>query len=128
MDYGTIGKAGSRMGTGTMIILDDRTCPVGFVRNLTHFFAQESCGFCTPCRDGLPWSTQVLTDIETGAAARGSGHAGTPIDYIGAIGNTHCALAPGAMEPVQSALKYFPRGFRGTHPRRTLPLRSGGSH
>ncbi|MEL7046138.1 MAG: NADH-ubiquinone oxidoreductase-F iron-sulfur binding region domain-containing protein, partial [Pseudomonadota bacterium] len=112
MDYGTIGKAGSRMGTGTMIILDDRTCPVGFVRNLTEFFARESCGFCTPCRDGLPWATQVLTEIEQGR--------GKPEDmdtleyqvgYIGAIGNTHCALAPGAMEPIQSALKYFREDF-----------------
>ena len=66
MDYDTIGKAGSRMGTGTMIILDDKTCPVGFVKNLMEFFARESCGFCTPCRDGLPWSAQVLDDIEQG--------------------------------------------------------------
>ncbi len=66
MDYDTIGKAGSRMGTGTMIILDDKTCPVGFVKNLMEFFASESCGFCTPCRDGLPWSAQVLDDIEQG--------------------------------------------------------------
>ncbi len=112
MDYGAIAKAGSRMGTGTMIILDDKTCPVAMVKNLTQFFAQESCGFCTPCRDGLPWSAQVLDDIENGR--------GRPEDieilrdhvrFIGAIGNTHCALAPGAMEPVQSALKYFGDDF-----------------
>jgi len=112
MDYDTIAKAGSRLGTGTMIILDDHTCPVGFVKNLTEFFARESCGFCTPCREGLPWSAQVLDDIENGR--------GIPEDmdtlqrqvaYIGAIGNTHCALAPGAMEPIQSALKYFAEDF-----------------
>jgi NADH-quinone oxidoreductase subunit F len=112
MDYDAIGKAGSRMGTGTMIILDDRTCPVGFVKNLVDFFAQESCGFCTPCRDGLPWTGQVLGDIENGR--------GRPEDletleqqvkYIGAMGNTHCALAPGAMEPLQSALHYFREDF-----------------
>lgn len=113
MEYESIGKAGSRMGTGTMIVLDDRTCPVGFVKNLIEFFAQESCGFCTPCRDGLPWNAQVLDDIEQGR--------GKPEDmdtleqhvsYIGAIGNTHCALAPGAMEPLQSALKYFRDDFQ----------------
>ena len=113
MDYNVIGAAGSRMGTGTMIILDDRTCPVGMVLNLIRFFAHESCGFCTPCRDGLPWSRQVLQDIEEGR--------GQPEDletlayqvkYIGAIGNTHCALAPGAMEPLQSALKYFYDDFK----------------
>ncbi|MEM1189305.1 MAG: NADH-quinone oxidoreductase subunit NuoF [Pseudomonadota bacterium] len=112
MDYGTIGKAGSRMGTGTMIILDDRTCPVGFVRNLTEFFARESCGFCTPCRDGLPWATQVLTDIEQGRGKpEDMDTLAYQVDYIGAIGNTHCALAPGAMEPIQSAIKYFREDF-----------------
>jgi len=114
MDYDVIGKAGSRLGTGTMIILDDKTCVVGMVKNLTEFFAQESCGFCTPCRDGLPWTAQVLGDIESGN--------GIPADlttlkrqvkFIGAIGNTHCALAPGAMEPVSSAMKYFADDFQG---------------
>ncbi|MFK7828268.1 MAG: NADH-quinone oxidoreductase subunit NuoF [Congregibacter sp.] len=112
MDYGSVGKAGSRMGTGTMIILDDKTCPIGFIHNLTKFFAQESCGFCTPCRDGLPWSAQVLEGFETGdARPEDIDTLEYQIDYIGAIGNTHCALAPGAMEPVQSALKYFREDF-----------------
>ena len=113
MDYNVIGAAGSRMGTGTMIILDDRTCPVGMVLNLIRFFAHESCGFCTPCRDGLPWSRQVLQDIEEG---RGQPEdletLAYQVNYIGAIGNTHCALAPGAMEPLQSALKYFYDDFK----------------
>ncbi len=113
MDYNVIGAAGSRMGTGTMIILDDRTCPVGMVLNLIRFFAHESCGFCTPCRDGLPWSRQVLQNIEEG---RGQPEdletLSYQIKYIGAIGNTHCALAPGAMEPLQSALKYFYDDFK----------------
>ena len=113
MDYDVIGKAGSRLGTGTMIILDDKTCPVGMTKNLIEFFAQESCGFCTPCRDGLPWSAQVLDDLERGK--------GIPADlktlenqvrFIGAIGNTHCALAPGAMEPLASAMKYFADDFQ----------------
>lgn len=112
MDYDTIGKAGSRMGTGTMIVLDDRSCPVGFVKNLIDFFSQESCGFCTPCRDGLPWSGQVLDDIERG---RGRPEDLDTLDglvsYIGVPGNTHCALAPGAVEPLQSALRYFREDF-----------------
>ena len=113
MDYNVIGAAGSRMGTGTMIILDDRTCPVGMVLNLIRFFAHESCGFCTPCRDGLPWSRQVLQDIEE---CRGQPEdletLAYQVRYIGAIGNTNCALAPGAMEPLQSALKYFYDDFK----------------
>ena len=112
MDYDTIGKAGSRMGTGTMIILDDKTCPVGFVKNLVEFFAQESCGFCTPCRDGLPWSAQVLDDIERGRGLpEDLDTLARQVTYIGAMGNTHCALAPGAMEPLASGLKYFREDF-----------------
>ena len=55
MDFDSVPRAGSRMGTGTMIILDDKTCPVAMVLNLETFFARESCGWCTPCREGLPW-------------------------------------------------------------------------
>ena len=112
MDYGTISKAGSRMGTGTMIILDDKTCPVGMVKNLIDFFAHESCGFCTPCRDGLPQTAHILQ-----AMASGQGEVSDIeslerlVKFIGSIGNTHCALAPGAMEPLQSAMKYFPEDF-----------------
>jgi NADH-quinone oxidoreductase subunit F len=111
MDYVNVGKAGSRLGTGTVIVLDDQTCPIGFVENLEHFFAQESCGFCTPCREGLPWVEKILKAID-------AGH-GTEEDlkllefhtkYLGP-GNTFCALAPGAMEPLQSALKYFREDF-----------------
>ena len=112
MDYDTIGKAGSRMGTGTMIILDNKTCPVGMVKNLVEFFAQESCGFCTPCRDGLPHSVQVLDDIECGRGQPDDmGVLNAHVKYIGALGNTHCAHAPGAMEPLQSAMKYFAEDF-----------------
>jgi NADH-quinone oxidoreductase subunit F len=111
MDYNTIGKAGSRLGTGTMIILDDHTCPVGMVLNLERFFAQESCGWCTPCRDGLPWVSKILEAIENGE--------GQPEDldklamqcrFMGP-GNTFCALAPGAAEPLQSALKFYRDDF-----------------
>ncbi len=111
MDYDTIGKAGSRMGTGNLIILDDQTCPVKMVRNLEHFFARESCGWCTPCRDGLSWVEILLDDLIEGR--------GRPEDLqvleehtrrLGP-GNTFCAHAPGAMEPLQSALKYFRDDF-----------------
>ncbi len=127
MDYDTVGKAGSRMGTGTMIVLDDHTCPVGFVHNLVRFFAQESCGFCTPCRDGLPWSTQLLEELK-----RGRGRPGDmalleqQVIYIGTPGNTHCALAPGAMEPLASALKYFREDFERHISGGTCPRCDGG--
>lgn len=111
MDYPSVAAAGSRLGTGTLVVLDDKTCPVGFVKNLEHFFAQESCGFCTPCREGLPWIEKILNSIDTGGGRVEDLdllHAHTK--YLGP-GNTFCALAPGAMEPLQSALKYFRDDF-----------------
>jgi NADH-quinone oxidoreductase subunit F len=111
MDFTSVAAAGSRLGTGTLVVLDDATCPVGFVHNLEHFFAQESCGFCTPCREGLPWVEKLLLSIEHGEGREEDMellqmHA----KYLGP-GNTFCALAPGAMEPLQSAIKYFRDDF-----------------
>jgi len=71
MDFDSVQKAGSRLGTGTMIILDDQTCPVGMVQNLERFFAHESCGWCTPCRDGLPWTARLLQAIDDGEGRPG---------------------------------------------------------
>ncbi len=111
MDYDAIAKAGSRMGTASLIVLDDKTCPVAMVRNLTHFFAQESCGWCTPCRDGLPWAEQLLDAIETGhGEMQDLETLEWQCRFMGP-GNTFCALAPGAAEPIQSALKYFREDF-----------------
>jgi NADH-quinone oxidoreductase subunit F len=111
MDFASVQKAGSRLGTGTIIVLDDKTCPVGMVNNLMQFFARESCGWCTPCREGLPWLAQTLEAIEKGA--------GRPEDmtilqehtWLLRLGHTFCALAPGAVMPLQSALKYFRDDF-----------------
>jgi NADH-quinone oxidoreductase subunit F len=111
MDFDSVQNAGSRMGTGTMIVLDDRTCPVGMVHNLERFFAQESCGWCTPCRDGLPWVTKILAAIEAG---QGRPEDLEVLERHGRflwIGHTFCALAPGAVEPLRSALKYFRDDF-----------------
>ena len=111
MDYKSVMAAGSRLGTGTMVVLDDQTCPVGFVHNLEHFFAQESCGWCTPCREGLPWTEKLLMSIEKGEGREEDLNLlEMHTQHLGP-GNTFCALAPGAMEPLQSALKYFRGDF-----------------
>jgi len=111
MDYGSVQKAGSRLGTGTMIILDDRTCPVGMVHNIAAFLARESCGWCTPCREGLPWVAKILHALETGKGMPGDLETLEEHTRLLGIGNTYCALAPGAMEPLQSALMYFREDF-----------------
>jgi NADH-quinone oxidoreductase subunit F len=112
MDFDCVAAAGSRLGTGTMIVLDDRTCPVGMVHNLEKFFARESCGWCTPCRDNLPWAAATLEALENGQ--------GRPEDldllafqcWMMSPGHTFCALAPGAAEPLSSALRYFRDDFQ----------------
>jgi NADH-quinone oxidoreductase subunit F len=111
MDFNEVQKVGSRMGTGTMIVLDDKTCPVGMVWNLEHFFAQESCGWCTPCWSGLSWAEKALAAIENGDGQPADLDHLSFICKICAPGNTFCALAPGAVEPLQSALKYFRADF-----------------
>jgi NADH-quinone oxidoreductase subunit F len=111
MDFASLGKAGSRMGTGTMIVLDDHTCPVGMTRNLTHFFARESCGFCTPCWSGLGWADRILKAMEEGGGKPGDLDKLEFQTKMWAPGHTFCALAPGAAEPVQSALKHFREDF-----------------
>ena len=112
MDYGTIQEAGSRMGTGTMILMDDSICPVDMCRNLEHFFAQESCGFCTPCREGLPWVEALLADIEEGRGTEGDLELlERNAMFIGGVTNTFCLHAPGAIEPLSSALRYFREDF-----------------
>jgi NADH-quinone oxidoreductase subunit F len=112
MDYGNVQKAGSRLGTGTMVVLDDQTCPVGMVWNLQHFFAQESCGWCTPCWSGLALTEKILFAMEQGQGSTRDLETLLFQTKFLAPGNTFCAFAPGAVEPLQSALKYFSEDFR----------------
>lgn len=112
LDFTHVQEAGSRLGTGTIIVLDDKTCPVAMVQNLEHFFAQESCGWCTPCREGLPWIARTLDAIESGQGQPGDLELLSAHTKLLGPGHTFCALAPGAVEPLQSALKYFGDDFQ----------------
>lgn len=123
MDFTEVQKAGSRMGTGTMIVLDDKTCPVGMVWNLEEFFAQESCGWCTPCWSGLRWAERILAAFERGEGRECDLEKLSWITESCKPGNTFCALAPGAAEPLQSALKYFREDFLRHIQERRCPWR-----
>jgi NADH-quinone oxidoreductase subunit F len=111
MDFTSVQGVGSSLGTGNIIALDDRHCPIGMLRNLEHFFAQESCGWCTPCRDGLPWVERILAAIEAGEGEPED--LGTLSRHVSFLGPdfTFCDLAPGAMQPLGSALKHFRAEF-----------------
>lgn len=111
MDFDPIMKAGSRLGTCLMMVVDETQDMVSLSKNLQQFFQRESCGWCTPCRDGLPWGVKILDAIDNGQGKS------EDIDKLSEltrdlwIGKTFCAHAPGAMEPLMSALKYFRHEF-----------------
>ncbi|CAG9000956.1 MAG: NADH-quinone oxidoreductase subunit F [Candidatus Celerinatantimonas neptuna] len=107
MDFDHIAKAGSRMGTALSMAVDNEVNMVSLLRNLEEFFARESCGWCTPCRDGLPWSVKLLEAIEKGEGQPGDIETLEHLCRSLAPGHTFCAHAPGAVEPLQSAIKYF---------------------
>jgi NADH-quinone oxidoreductase subunit F len=111
MDFDSVARAGSRLGTGTMVVLDDHTCPVGMVLSLEKFFARESCGFCTPCREGLPWVARILEALEQGKGEMKDLEVLEEHVKLLGPGRTFCALAPGAVEPLGSALKLFRDDF-----------------
>ncbi|MBI5442484.1 MAG: SLBB domain-containing protein [Deltaproteobacteria bacterium] len=105
MAFEPLKKIGHRLGTGAVIVFDDRTCLVAATLNLIEFFARESCGWCTPCRDGLPFIRDLLRRIEEGEGEE---------EFIPMLRrmseqlwNSYCAFAPGAVSPLESLLTYF---------------------
>jgi NADH-quinone oxidoreductase subunit F len=112
MSAAGMARLGQRLGTGNVIVLDDATCPIGFMVNLQKFFAQESCGWCAPCRDGLPWVVDMLQRFERGEGRPADlAVLGEMVEHLGP-GRTFCGLAPGAAASLQSGLKLFGGQFR----------------
>ena len=111
LDFANVRAAGSHFGTGTMVVLDDRTCPVGVVLSLEMFFARESCGWCTPCREGLPWVARTLQALEDGKGKPGDIE--VLDDHVRLLRDDHtfCDLAVGAMLPLGGALAHFREDF-----------------
>ena len=123
MDFTFPQQVGSRLGTGTIIVLDDKTCPVGMLLNLERFFARESCGWCTPCREGLPWIMRILEAMEKGEGRPEEVDILQEHTWLLQLGHTFCALAPGAVMPLESALKYFRDDFDQHIRRQRCPWR-----
>jgi NADH-quinone oxidoreductase subunit F len=110
MDYDSISKAGSMLGSGAVIIMDDTRCMVRCLERLAYFYFEESCGQCTPCREGTGWLYRIVHRIEKGE--------GRPEDLdlllnlCGNIaGRTICALGDAAAWPVQGMLKHYRNEF-----------------
>ncbi len=115
LDYESVGKAGSMLGTRALQIFDETTSVVRVVRRWTQFYEHESCGKCTPCREGTFWLSQILRRLEDGRGTE------EDIDLLGELcgnilGRAFCALGDGAVSPITSALTYFRDEFEaGTH-------------
>jgi len=106
VDFDSLTKAGSMMGSGGMIVMDDRTCMVDVARYFINFLVDESCGKCTPCREGLYALNRVLDRIKNGEGKR------EDIDFLLELCDTIeatslCALGRTAVNPVKSTIKYF---------------------
>ena len=110
MDFDTIQKAGSGLGTGAAIVMDETTCMVSVLRRISRFYYAESCGQCTPCREGTGWLYRVLTRITEGKGRQAD--LDMLVDVANKIeGHTICALGDAAAWPVQSFMKHFRHEF-----------------
>ena len=110
MDYDSIAQAGSMLGSGAVIVIDETTCMVRALARLAHFYFEESCGQCTPCREGTGWMSRVIHRIE-----HGQGNA-EDLDLLDDMaskieGRTICALGDAAAMPVRSFIKNFRSEF-----------------
>jgi NADH-quinone oxidoreductase subunit F len=105
MDFDPVAKAGSRLGTAGIVVFDEATCMLAATINLITFFARESCGWCTPCREGLPYVLDLLKKIESGNGELEDLH--ILRQHIKYLSYSFCALAPGAMGPVEGLLRLF---------------------
>lgn len=110
MDYESLQKAGSSLGTGAVTVIDDSTCMVQTLLRVSEFYMDESCGQCTPCREGTGWMTRLLERL-----AHGEGQPGDLEKLVKIANNiegrTICALGDAAAWPVQSYLQHFYHEF-----------------
>jgi NADH-quinone oxidoreductase subunit F len=110
MDYDSIAKAGSMLGSGAVIVMDETRCAVKCLQRLSYFYYEESCGQCTPCREGTGWLWRMVDRIERGEGTYAD------LDRLGEVadniqGRTICALGDAAAMPVKAFLKHYRAEF-----------------
>ena len=110
MDYDSIAKAGSMLGSGAVIVMDDTRCMVASLKRLSYFYMHESCGQCTPCREGTGWLWRVVDRIHAGQGKP------TDMDLLNSVadniqGRTICALGDASAMPVRAMIKHFRSEF-----------------
>jgi len=123
MDFEPMKKAGQRLGTGAIIIFDQNTCLVAATLNLIEYFARESCGWCTPCREGLPFVRELLRAIEHGEGKEE--HIVMLRQMAGQMRHAYCAFAPGAAQPVLGLLNHFEAEIREHISQKKCPFGDG---
>jgi NADH-quinone oxidoreductase subunit F len=110
MDYDGLKKVGSALGTGAMIVMDETTCMVRVLERISRFYYAESCGQCTPCREGTGWMNRVIRRILAGEGRKED--LDMLVDVANKIeGHTICAFGDAAAWPVQSFIKHFRHEF-----------------
>jgi NADH-quinone oxidoreductase subunit F len=127
MDYDSISKAGSMLGSGAVIVMDETVCMVKALERLSYFYHEESCGQCTPCREGTGWLYRVIHRIENGQ--------GRPEDLDLLLnvsdnisGRTICALGDAAAMPVKSFVTHFRSEFEYHIQNKRCLVGSGAAH
>jgi NADH-quinone oxidoreductase subunit F len=110
MDFDSLKAAGSALGTGAAIVMDETTCMVRVLERISRFYMSESCGQCTPCREGTGWMNRLLKRMLAGQARREE--LGLLLDVANRIeGHTICAFGDASAWPVQSFLKHYRHEF-----------------
>ena len=125
MDYDSLAKAGSMLGSGGMVVMDEDTCMVDMTRRIMHFYAHESCGWCIPCREGTTWLRKTLERFHAGLGRE------EDIDLIAdlaknMLGRTFCPLGDAAAMPTISIMKKWRNEFED-HLKGRCPYKSAGA-
>ena len=125
LEFDAIKAAGSMSGSGGVIVMDDSVCVVRVLARIARFYAEESCGQCTPCREGTPWMEAIIEKIEHG---RGTTEDVARLEQVAnsIMGNTICALGDAAASPVQSFVKRFKQDFLAHVEARGCPVGETG--